>query len=91
MAHVIQALGQCELLPFLVLITRILEDNRVDIMCNKYDYGLGPINGVTLAKSISTLKTFQQVKASTSATSGSVARLAKHEGFSSLGGVVTVE
>lgn len=91
MAHVIQSSRQCELLPFPILITRILQANGVDITCNKYDYGLAPIDGVTLAKSISMLKTFQQTKAYTTATSGLAARHAEREGSSNLGGVITVE
>ncbi|XP_020106074.1 uncharacterized protein LOC109722423 isoform X2 [Ananas comosus] len=91
MTHVIQSSGQRELLPFPILITRILESNEVDTTCNKYDYGLGPIDGVTLAKSISTLKTFQQTKAYTTATSSLAARPAEREGSSSSGGVITME
>ncbi|XP_020091225.1 uncharacterized protein LOC109712202 [Ananas comosus] len=91
MAHVIQASRQRVLLLFPILITRILQANGVDITCNKYDYGLGPIDGVTLAKSISTLKTFQQMKAYTTATFGSTTRPVEREGSSSSGGVITLE
>lgn len=83
MMQVIQSLGQRELLPFLILITWILQASGVDITCDKYDYGLELIDEVTLAKLISTLKTFQQTKARTATTSSSTVRPAEHEGSSS--------
>ncbi|XP_020080535.1 uncharacterized protein LOC109704188 isoform X2 [Ananas comosus] len=58
MVHVIQASARRDLLPFSLLITMILQENGVDVSCEKYDFGLGPIDAVTWAKSVSTLKTF---------------------------------
>ncbi|XP_020081309.1 uncharacterized protein LOC109710913 [Ananas comosus] len=92
MIHVIQASARRDLLPFPLLITRILQDSGVDVSCEKYDYGLGPIDAVTWAKSVSTLKSFQQTKGSSRpAPSQAPPPRAEREGSSSSGGVITVE
>ncbi|XP_020082405.1 uncharacterized protein LOC109706007 [Ananas comosus] len=92
MVHVIQSSVRRDLLPFPLLITRILQENRVDVSCEKYDTGLGPIDAVTWAKSVSTLKTFQQTKGSSrGASSSAPPPQAECEGSSSSGGVITVE
>ncbi|XP_020092184.1 uncharacterized protein LOC109712827 [Ananas comosus] len=62
MIHVIQGATRRDLLSFPVLITRILQANGVDTSCDKYDVGFGPIDSVTWAKSVSTLKSFHQTK-----------------------------
>lgn len=62
-------------------------------MClvKKYHNGLGPIDGVTWAKSVSTLKSYQHTKGSSRAASSSTPQRAEREGSSSSGGVITVE
>ncbi|XP_020108283.1 uncharacterized protein LOC109724059 [Ananas comosus] len=92
MTHVIQSSVRRDLLPFSLLITRILQENGVDVLCEKYDQGLGPIDAVTWAKSVGILKTFQQTKGSSrGASSSAPPPRAERKGSSSSGGVITVE
>lgn len=102
MVHVIQSSARQYLLLFPLMITRILQESRVDVSYEKYNFGLGPIDAVTWAKSISMLKTFQQTKGPSRAASSSAPPpwaasssapppRAEYEGSSSSGGVVTVE
>lgn len=88
MAYLIQASTHRELLPYPILIKQILKNQAVYITCDKFHYSFGPLDGVTLAKSISTLKTFQEVKAYTAATSSALPR--QVEGQSSYGSKETV-